>query len=91
MRSIHSLTRLALALAALLLLAVPAADAQTVKELRMLEAGGDSGEAVQAAYINPFQKKSGIPRASESSMHASCLTVKLRLGSQVIDTPQEEL
>lgn len=85
MRSIHSFTRLALASAALLLLAVPAADAQTVKEIRMLEAGGDSGEAVQAAYIEPFQKKTGIRVVRENP--TSLGKLKAMVASKNITTP----
>lgn len=51
---------------ALLGLLMGAAQAQGIKEIRMLEAGGDSGAAVQAAYIEPFQKKTGIKVLRES-------------------------
>ena len=51
----HSLLAAVLAIAI-----VPFAQAQKVTELRLLEMGGVAGDAVQAAYIEPFQRKTGI-------------------------------
>src|SRR6185437_5368437 len=31
-----------------------------VKEIRMIEAGGKSGDSIQVGYIDPFTKKTGI-------------------------------
>ncbi len=36
------------------------ATAEPVKEIRLLEMGGVAGDMVQAAYIDPFQRKSGV-------------------------------
>lgn len=37
-----------------------------VKEIRMIEAGGKSGESVEVGYIEPFTKKTGIKVIRES-------------------------
>ncbi len=43
-----------------------AAVAQPVKEFRLMEMGGISGETVQAAYIDPFERKTGIKVVREN-------------------------
>jgi len=42
------------------------ASAQEVKEIRLLEMGGISGDAVQAAYIEQFTRKTGIQVVREN-------------------------
>lgn len=83
MRSIRLLAPLKLAI--LTLSMTCAAQAQGITEIRMLEAGGDSGEAVQAAYIEPFQKKSGIKVIRENP--ASLGKLKAMVTSKNIATP----
>jgi len=77
-------TGLLLASAALLAMTTPAAHAQA-QEIRMLEAGGDSGEAVQAAYIEPFQKKTGIRVVRENP--TSLGKLKAMVASRNVTTP----
>lgn len=55
----------AVGLPALSVLGQRSARAQ-VKEIRMIEAGGKSGESVEAGYIEPFTKKTGIKVVRES-------------------------
>mgnify|MGYP006921745790 CR=1 FL=1 len=52
-------------LPALSILGAGSARAQ-VKEIRMIEAGGKSGESVEVGYIEPFTKKTGIKVIRES-------------------------
>ena len=37
-----------------------------VKEIRMIESGGKSGESIEVGYIEPFTKKTGIKVIRES-------------------------
>jgi putative spermidine/putrescine transport system substrate-binding protein len=55
----------ALALGALLMSSTGLAQAE-VKELRMIEAGGPSGESIEVGYIKPFTEKTGIKVVRES-------------------------
>lgn len=55
----------ALALAVLAAPMVPSAQ-PVVKEIRIVEAGGRSGEAVELAYIKPFTARTGIKVVRES-------------------------
>ncbi|MFT4193217.1 ABC transporter substrate-binding protein [Ottowia sp.] len=84
MRPLRHFTHIALASAALCLTAA-SAQGQPLKEIRMLEAGGDSGEAVQAAYIEPFQKKTGIRVVRENP--TSLGKLKAMVASKNITTP----
>ncbi|WP_137891255.1 extracellular solute-binding protein [Ramlibacter sp. 2FC] len=59
--------------------------AQEVKEIRMLEAGGDTGEAVQAAFVEPFQKKTGIRVIRENPNLLG--KIKAMVASKNITTP----
>ena len=43
----------------LVLAAAPGANAQ-LKEVRMMEAGGASGDSIEAGYLKPFTEKTGI-------------------------------
>src|SRR3546814_13858326 len=37
-----------------------------LKEVRMMEAGGASGESIEAGYLKPFTEKTGIKEVRES-------------------------
>lgn len=82
---IHHWKKWSLITATLLATLAGGAQAQAVKEIRMLEAGGDSGEAVQAAYIEPFQKKTGIRVIRENPVTLGKL--KAMVASKSITTP----
>jgi putative spermidine/putrescine transport system substrate-binding protein len=83
---------LALAGAALLWSALPAAaiDYDKIKqiaqengitELRMTEAGGASGDSIQAGYIEPFQKASGITVIRENPSGLGKLRAMVEAGA----------
>ncbi len=55
----------AAALPAVSLLGAGSAQAQ-VKEIRMIESGGKSGDSIEVGYIEPFTKKTGIKVIRES-------------------------
>lgn len=60
-----------------------------VKEIRMLEAGGPSGESVEVGYIAPFTKKTGISVVRESPAGLGKLRAMVESGK--INAPIVEL
>ena len=70
-------------LAAALLLAggISPAVAQKVQELRMIEAGGASGEAIEKGYIAPFTEKTGIRVVRENPSGLGKLRAMVEAGS----------
>jgi putative spermidine/putrescine transport system substrate-binding protein len=59
---------------------LPAARAQ-VRQLRMTESGGTSGESVEAGYIKPFTAKSGIKVTRDSPNELGKLRALIESGS----------
>ncbi len=88
----HSTVALAVAGAALLCASGPAgavdydkikeiAKANGITELRMTEAGGASGDSIQAGYLEPFQKASGITVIRENPSGLGKLRAMVEAGA----------
>jgi putative spermidine/putrescine transport system substrate-binding protein len=58
--------------------------AQT-KELRMIEAGGPSGESIQVGYLDPYKKKSGINVVRENPSSLGKLQAMIKSGAITAD------
>ncbi|GLT11287.1 ABC transporter substrate-binding protein [Sulfitobacter porphyrae] len=61
------------------------AGAQDVTEIRLMEMGGISGEAVQAAYIDPFERKTGIKIVRENPASLGKIKVMVESGNPTVD------
>jgi putative spermidine/putrescine transport system substrate-binding protein len=57
------------------------ADQDGITELRMTEAGGASGDSIQAGYIEPFQKSSGITVIRENPSGLGKLRAMVEAGA----------
>jgi putative spermidine/putrescine transport system substrate-binding protein len=57
------------------------ADQDGITELRMTEAGGASGDSIQAGYVEPFQKSSGITVIRENPSGLGKLRAMVVAGS----------
>src|SRR3546814_7760694 len=63
----NSILGSALLAGCLVLASAPGSTASAqLKEVRMMEAGGASGESIEAGYLKPFTEKTGIEVVSES-------------------------
>ena len=61
------------------------AGAQDVTEIRLMEMGGISGEAVQAAYIDPFERKTGIKIVRENPASLGKIKAMVESGNPTVD------
>ena len=52
-----------------------------VREIRMLESGGASGDSVEAAYIKPFTERSGVRVTRESPTSLGKVTAMVQSGN----------
>jgi putative spermidine/putrescine transport system substrate-binding protein len=57
------------------------AEANGIAELRMTEAGGASGDSIQAGYLEPFQKASGITVVRENPSGLGKLRAMVEAGA----------
>src|SRR3546814_5376691 len=63
----NSILGSALLAGCLVLASAPGSTASAqLKEVRMMEAGGASGESIEAGYLKPFTEKTGIKVVRES-------------------------
>lgn len=69
------------ALSAVLIPTVSTGHAASVREIRVVEAGGKSGEALEEAYIKPFTAKTGIKVARESPTSLGKLRAMVQSGT----------
>lgn len=65
--------------------ALHSAYAQDVSEVRLMEMGGISGEAVQAAYIDPFERKTGIKVIRENPASLGKIKAMVESGNPTVD------
>jgi len=52
-----------------------------IKELRMVEAGGPSGESIQVGYLNPFKAKTGVNVVRENPSSLGKLQAMIKSGA----------
>ena len=70
---------------ALAVITLNVASAQEVSEIRLMEMGGISGDAVQAAYVDPFVKKSGIKLIRENPASLGKIKAMVESGNPTVD------
>ena len=61
------------------------AGAQEVTEIRLLEMGGIAGDAVQAAYVDPFVRKTGIQLVRENPASLGKIKAMVESGNPTVD------